>query len=66
MPEGSILCSFIYAQREPEVVKALRDRRITCFAMELIPRITAPRQWTRCPPRQPWPATTPRCWQLPT
>ena len=40
MPEGSILCSFIYAQREPEVVKALRDRRITCFAMELIPRIT--------------------------
>ena len=40
MPEGSILCCFIYAQREPEIVKALRDKRITCFAMELIPRIT--------------------------
>ena len=40
MPEGSILLSFIYAHREPEVVKALRDRNITCFAMELVPRIT--------------------------
>src|SRR5690606_2023946 len=33
-------CSFIYAHREPEIVRALRDRQITCFAMELIPRIT--------------------------
>lgn len=40
MPEGSILLSFIYAHRETEVVKALRDRKITCFAMELVPRIT--------------------------
>ena len=40
MPEGAVLCSFIYAQREPAVVKALQERKITCFAMELIPRIT--------------------------
>ena len=40
MPEGAVLCSFIYAQREPAVVKALQGRNITCFAMELIPRIT--------------------------
>jgi NAD(P) transhydrogenase subunit alpha len=40
MPEGSVLLSFIYAHREAEVVKALRDRKITCFAMELVPRIT--------------------------
>ncbi|GAA6129921.1 NAD(P) transhydrogenase subunit alpha [Halopseudomonas sabulinigri] len=40
MAEGSILFSFIYAQREPAVVKALQERKITCFAMELVPRIT--------------------------
>ncbi|MDT0495831.1 Re/Si-specific NAD(P)(+) transhydrogenase subunit alpha [Algiphilus sp. W345] len=40
MKEGSILMSFIYAHREVELVKALRDRKITCFAMELVPRIT--------------------------
>lgn len=40
MKEGSILMSFIYAHREVELVKALRDGRITCFAMELVPRIT--------------------------
>src|SRR3569623_1270751 len=40
MKEGSILISFIYAHKEPELVKKLRDRKITCFAMELVPRIT--------------------------
>lgn len=40
MKEGAILISFVYAHREPELVKLLRDRRITCFAMELVPRIT--------------------------
>jgi H+-translocating NAD(P) transhydrogenase subunit alpha len=36
----SVLISFVYANREPELVKVLRDRNITCFAMELVPRIT--------------------------
>jgi proton-translocating NAD(P)+ transhydrogenase subunit alpha len=40
MKEGAVLISFVYANREPELVKLLRDRRITCFAMELVPRIT--------------------------
>jgi NAD(P) transhydrogenase subunit alpha len=40
MKEGAILLSFVYAHKEIEVVKALRDRKITCFAMELVPRIT--------------------------
>jgi proton-translocating NAD(P)+ transhydrogenase subunit alpha len=40
MREGAVLISFVYANREPELVKLLRDRRITCFAMELVPRIT--------------------------
>lgn len=40
MKEGSVLLSFIYAHREAELVKKLRDRKITCFAMELVPRIT--------------------------
>lgn len=40
MKEGSILISFIYAHKEIELVKKLRDKKITCFAMELVPRIT--------------------------
>ncbi len=40
MREGSILVSFIYAHKEPELTKRLRDKKITCFAMELIPRIS--------------------------
>ncbi len=40
LPEGTVLFSFVYANRNPDVVKALRDRKITCFAMELVPRTT--------------------------
>jgi NAD(P) transhydrogenase subunit alpha len=40
MKEGAILVSFIYANNEPTLVKRLVDRKITCFAMERIPRIT--------------------------
>jgi H+-translocating NAD(P) transhydrogenase subunit alpha len=40
MQEGAILISFIYADREPALVKRLLERKITCFAMERVPRIT--------------------------
>lgn len=40
LPEGCVLFSFIYANRNPEIVKALVERKITCFAMELVPRTT--------------------------
>src|SRR5687767_4905525 len=40
MKEGAILVSFIYAHKEIELTKVLRDRKITTFAMELVPRIT--------------------------
>lgn len=40
MKEGSILISFIYAHKEVELTRLLRDRKITTFAMELVPRIT--------------------------
>jgi len=40
MKRGAILISFVYAHKEPELTKLLRDRGITCFAMELVPRIT--------------------------
>lgn len=40
MKEGSILISFVYAHKEAELVRKLRDRKITCLAMELVPRIT--------------------------
>jgi NAD(P) transhydrogenase subunit alpha len=40
MKEGAILISFVYANKEPALTRLLRDRKITCFAMELVPRIT--------------------------
>ena len=40
MKSGAILISFIYAHKEVELTKLLRDKQITCFAMELVPRIT--------------------------
>jgi NAD(P) transhydrogenase subunit alpha len=40
MPEGAVLISYIYAAKEPALVKLLCDRKITCFAMERVPRIT--------------------------
>jgi H+-translocating NAD(P) transhydrogenase subunit alpha len=40
MKEGAILVSFIYAGREPVLLQHLLDRKITCFAMERVPRIT--------------------------
>jgi len=40
MQPGAILICFVYAVNEPELVKRLLTRRITCFAMERIPRIS--------------------------
>jgi NAD(P) transhydrogenase subunit alpha len=40
MRAGAILISFIYAHKEVELTRLLRDRKITTFAMELVPRIT--------------------------
>jgi NAD(P) transhydrogenase subunit alpha len=40
MKEGSVLISFIYAEKQKALVQRLLDRKITCFAMERIPRIT--------------------------
>ena len=40
LPEGATLIGFFHAHRNPELVKALCDRRILSFAMELIPRIS--------------------------
>jgi NAD(P) transhydrogenase subunit alpha len=40
MKEGAILLSFIYADHEQRLVHELLARKITCFAMERIPRIS--------------------------
>ena len=40
MKEGAILVSFIYEHKNPALVQRLLERRITCFAMERVPRIT--------------------------
>ncbi|MBS0571482.1 MAG: Re/Si-specific NAD(P)(+) transhydrogenase subunit alpha [Proteobacteria bacterium] len=38
--EGSVTVGFLQPHLAPERIKALRDRRITSFAMELLPRTT--------------------------
>ena len=40
MQEGAVLISFIYENNEPALVQRLLDRKITCFAMERVPRIS--------------------------
>ena len=40
MKTGAILISFIYANKEPRLVQRLLGRKITCFAMEKVPRIS--------------------------
>ena len=40
MPEGSVLIGFMYPHRYPERVAKMRDKKLTVFAMELVPRIT--------------------------
>ena len=40
MKPGAILVCFVYAANEPELVKRLLEKKITCFAMERIPRIS--------------------------
>ena len=40
MKNGSILISFLYPHLNPDVVKKLLNKKITSFAMELIPRIS--------------------------
>ncbi|MBB5207144.1 Re/Si-specific NAD(P)(+) transhydrogenase subunit alpha [Chiayiivirga flava] len=38
--QGSVVISFLQPHADPERTKALRDRNITSFAMELLPRTT--------------------------
>ena len=40
MKEGTVVVGFFHAHRQPGLVKLMRDRRVTSFAMELIPRIS--------------------------
>ena len=40
LPPGCILLSFVYPHKEPELTRLLRDKHITCFAMEQVPRIS--------------------------
>ncbi|MFN4263006.1 MAG: NAD(P) transhydrogenase subunit alpha [Thioalkalivibrionaceae bacterium] len=40
LPEGATVIGFFHAHRNPALVQALNARRITSFAMELVPRIS--------------------------
>jgi len=37
---GTVVIGFMQAHAQPDMVRALRDRQITAFAMELVPRIS--------------------------
>ncbi|MDX1653730.1 MAG: Re/Si-specific NAD(P)(+) transhydrogenase subunit alpha [Candidatus Competibacteraceae bacterium] len=38
--EGAVMVGFMVPHRHPEMVKKLRDKKITAFALELVPRIS--------------------------
>ncbi len=40
MKEGAVLVCFVHAGLQPSLVQRLVDRKITCFAMERLPRIS--------------------------
>jgi len=40
MKDGATLVGFFHAHKHPELVKAMQAKKITSFAMELIPRIS--------------------------
>ena len=40
LPEGALTLGMAFAHRNPELVKALNARSISCLAMELVPRIS--------------------------
>jgi NAD(P) transhydrogenase subunit alpha len=40
IPAGAVLISFLQPLTSPELLRALAARRVTAFAMELVPRIT--------------------------
>jgi NAD(P) transhydrogenase subunit alpha len=40
MKPGAILVCFVYAAHQAALVQRMLDRKITCFAMEMLPRIT--------------------------
>jgi H+-translocating NAD(P) transhydrogenase subunit alpha len=40
LKQGAVVIGFMQAYARPELVRALRDRGITSFAMELVPRIS--------------------------
>ena len=39
LKEGAVVIGYLYPHLSPERTKALRDRKITAFAMELLPQI---------------------------
>ncbi|MBK1692272.1 Re/Si-specific NAD(P)(+) transhydrogenase subunit alpha [Ectothiorhodospira mobilis] len=40
MKDGALMAGFFHAHKHPDVVQALQKKKITAFAMELIPRIS--------------------------
>lgn len=43
LPEGSLGIGFVFGYRNPAIVDTLREHRLTCIAMELVPRMNRTR-----------------------
>lgn len=40
MPDGGLCMGMVFAHRNPAVIDVLKEHRLTCMAMELVPRIS--------------------------
>ena len=40
LPEGKLCMGLVFAHRNPAVAEALKQHRLSCMAMELVPRIS--------------------------
>src|SRR5690606_29912726 len=40
IPEGATLISYIWPAKSPELLEALRARKVTTFAMDAVPRVS--------------------------
>ena len=57
MREGAVVIGLLQPYKADDAIKALRDRRITSFALELLPRISRAQSMDALTARRRSPAT---------
>ena len=59
LKEGALVVGYMQAYARPDLVRALKSRRIASLAMELVPRISRAHRWTPCRRKPRWRVTRP-------